>query len=133
MTAECKDFLSKLLVANPKRRYTIKQIQRHPWYTKDLPPGVIHMNEECLKLRDEPTGSQTDAEIYEIVMQAVGDKRNKFEDNDDYIDDVIVSTATAAPSCLTLTNIAFPIHLGAVRLALCTHTTRLMNEFHPDL
>lgn len=52
------------------------------------------MNDECLKLRNEPTGAQTDAEIHSIVMQAIGTKNrnSNFEEDDDYIDDAIVSS-----------------------------------------
>ena len=42
---ECRDILNRLLVAEPSQRITIPQIQRHPWYLKDLPPGVIDMND----------------------------------------------------------------------------------------
>lgn len=31
VSAECKDLLSKILVADPAKRYTIADIQRHPW------------------------------------------------------------------------------------------------------
>lgn len=37
--------LSRILVADPKKRITIPEIQRHPWYLKDLPPGVVDMND----------------------------------------------------------------------------------------
>lgn len=90
VSAECRDLLSKVLVGNPKKRYTVQQIQRHPWYLKDLPPGVIRMNAECLKLQNHSSGSQTDSEIHSIVMQAIGTKNHNFEDDDGYIDDVIV-------------------------------------------
>lgn len=31
VSSECKDLLSKILVADPAKRYTIADIQRHPW------------------------------------------------------------------------------------------------------
>lgn len=91
VSPECKDLLSKVLVGNPKRRYTVQQIQKHPWFLKDLPPGVIQMNAECLKLQHHSSGSQTDSEIHSIVMQAIGTRTLNFEDDDDYIDDIMVS------------------------------------------
>lgn len=42
---ECRDMLSRILVSEPKKRITIPEIQRHPWYVKDLPPGVVDMND----------------------------------------------------------------------------------------
>ena len=42
---ECRDMLDRILVADPKKRITIPEIQRHPWYRKDLPPGVVDMND----------------------------------------------------------------------------------------
>ena len=87
MSDDCKDLLSKVLVGRPSKRYTIQEIQKHPWYLKDLPPGVIQMNNECLKLRNYSSGFQTNDEIQSIVMQAIGTTQIE-EDNDD---DIIVS------------------------------------------
>lgn len=90
VSAECKDLLSKVLVGKPSRRYTIQQIQQHPWYLKDLPPGVTQMNNECLKLRNHSSGNQTDAEIQSIVMQAIGNTYRQ-EADEDLCEDVMVS------------------------------------------
>lgn len=42
---ECRNMLSRILVSQPNKRITIPEIQRHPWYLKDLPPGVVDMND----------------------------------------------------------------------------------------
>ena len=44
----CQDLLSHILVPDPARRITIAEIQRHPWYCKDLPPGVAEMNDHLV-------------------------------------------------------------------------------------
>jgi serine/threonine protein kinase len=31
VSPECKDLLAKILVADPAKRYTIADIQQHPW------------------------------------------------------------------------------------------------------
>lgn len=93
VSEDCKDLLSKVLVGRPNKRYTIQQIQRHPWFLKDLPPGVIQMNNECLKLRNHSSGFQSDTEIQDIVMQAIG-TTHVLDDND--CDDVIVSHCAIA-------------------------------------
>ena len=41
--------------ADPAKRITIQEIQDHPWYNKDLPPGVKEMNDN---IRMPPTGAQ---------------------------------------------------------------------------
>ena len=45
VSRECRDLLAKILVPDPTKRMTIPVIQRHPWYLKDLPPGVAEMND----------------------------------------------------------------------------------------
>ncbi len=45
VSKECRDLLSHILVPDPASRITIPEIQRHPWYLKDLPPGVAEMND----------------------------------------------------------------------------------------
>ena len=89
VSAECRDLLHKLLVANPDERLSIPQIQAHPWYRKGLPPNVIKMNEQCLKLRPhEHPGYQSIATIKEIVRTA-GEWTAEKEDNDGEIDQFI--------------------------------------------
>lgn len=46
VSEDCKDLISKVLVADVGKRLTIEQIQAHPWYKVDLPPGVTSMNEQ---------------------------------------------------------------------------------------
>lgn len=45
ISAECKDLLAQILVKDPEKRITLKQIYRHPWFQIGLPPGVETMNE----------------------------------------------------------------------------------------
>jgi serine/threonine-protein kinase SRK2 len=53
--------------ADPAKRITIHEIQDHPWYMKDLPPGVKEMNDN---MRMPPTGSQSEADIRAVVQEA---------------------------------------------------------------
>jgi serine/threonine protein kinase len=48
LSTDCKDLISRLLVADPTKRITLPEILRHPWYLQDLPPGVAEMNDELL-------------------------------------------------------------------------------------
>ncbi len=48
LSEECKDLVSRLLVADPARRITLPDILRHPWYLRDLPAGVGEMNDDLL-------------------------------------------------------------------------------------
>ncbi len=48
VTPECRDLLAQLLVADPAKRISLADVQRHPWFTRDLPPGVAGMNDRLL-------------------------------------------------------------------------------------
>ncbi len=37
ISQQCHDLLSHLLVADPSKRLTMAQIQKHPWFTTNLP------------------------------------------------------------------------------------------------
>ena len=37
VSPECKDLLSRILVADPAKRYTIEAIQAHPWCVRAAP------------------------------------------------------------------------------------------------
>lgn len=67
ISAECEDLISKILTKDPKKRASIKEIQAHPWYQKDLPEGATDL-EEFLKLEME--GLQSVEDIMEIVEAA---------------------------------------------------------------
>ena len=42
VSRECKDLLSKILVADPSKRYTISDIQKHPWCHPDSVLMPLH-------------------------------------------------------------------------------------------
>ena len=85
----CKDLISRILVADVGARLTVEQIQAHPWYATDLPPGVTSMNEQCLALRGQSAGAQSESEIQRVVMQAIGARAAADDDVDDYIDEAL--------------------------------------------
>ena len=45
VSRDCRDLLKQILVPEPAKRFTVEDIQQHPWYLKDLPPGVKEMND----------------------------------------------------------------------------------------
>lgn len=64
-SSELKDLLSKILVKNPKKRYTLNDIINHPWYKK-VKYNIPNINQEI------------DVEIIDIMTQL-------GYDNDDII------------------------------------------------
>ena len=45
-SAECQDLIQRMLVPEPEKRATIKEIQNHPWYQVNLPQGLVNMNDK---------------------------------------------------------------------------------------
>jgi serine/threonine protein kinase len=45
VSAECKDLLTRLLVADSEQRLSMEDIKNHPWFTHALPSGAIQMND----------------------------------------------------------------------------------------
>ncbi|KAK9840946.1 hypothetical protein WJX81_001908 [Elliptochloris bilobata] len=88
VSADCKNLLLRILVADPAKRASIEEIQQNPWYVRDLPAGVIRMNDECLKLRDHTAGYQTVEDIQAVVGEAIGLHKKPMAD-DDYIDEAM--------------------------------------------
>lgn len=90
LSEDCKSLLSRILVADPAKRITIEQIYHHPWYCKNLPPGVREMND-----RPQPPveGLQTLEEIKRTVEEsrkpAKGPSSYGPAETDDYIDDAM--------------------------------------------
>ncbi|CEG67504.1 Putative CAMK/CAMKL protein kinase [Rhizopus microsporus] len=48
---EAKDLIQRILVINPSKRLTMKQVQSHPWFTADPPPNPT-------TLPDPPTAAE---------------------------------------------------------------------------
>ncbi|KAL6778758.1 SNRK2B [Auxenochlorella protothecoides x Auxenochlorella symbiontica] len=89
LSPECRDIMARILVADPQKRISIQELQDHPWYMKDLPPGVKEMNDN---MRMPPAGSQTEEEIRETVAEAQkapGRGGGIAGWEDDYIDDTM--------------------------------------------
>ncbi|GIL70722.1 hypothetical protein Vretimale_3824 [Volvox reticuliferus] len=88
---DCRDLLSKILVADPSKRITIEEIYNHPWYLKGLPPGVREMND---RMQAQPEGLQSKEEIKRLVEEArhVGVGAPGYAnpvETDEYIDDAM--------------------------------------------
>eukprot|EP00878_Enallax_costatus_P002756 GHUV01002946.1.p1 GENE.GHUV01002946.1~~GHUV01002946.1.p1 ORF type:complete len:495 (+),score=188.21 GHUV01002946.1:1356-2840(+) len=49
ISPECEDLLSRLLLPEPHKRITVREIMQHPWYLNNLPPEAASMNEKYLK------------------------------------------------------------------------------------
>lgn len=92
----CHDLLRRMLVPDPDQRITMANIQRHKWFTTNLPPEALTMNDDFLKDVDY-TGVQSEEEIKQLVMEAQkpGPGKHNFstiQDDDDFenmIDDAI--------------------------------------------
>lgn len=95
----CKDLMRRIFVADPQQRITIPEIQAHPWYQQDLPPGLTGFNDICLAQQGQigaPLSAQSEEQIRATVQEAKvvrfsnSDQPVFHDDQDtDYIDDVM--------------------------------------------
>ena len=60
----------RIFVADPAKRMSIQEMQRHPWYQQDLPPGLTGFNDICLAQQRASgmVGSQSEDQIKVIVQ-----------------------------------------------------------------
>jgi serine/threonine-protein kinase SRK2 len=93
---DCRDLLGKILVDKPEKRITIPEIQQHPWYVEDLPPGVAEMNDN---LPVPGNDVQSVEEITRIVEEAQKAPTGLADwDNDEFIDGAMNQEAYAGGS-----------------------------------
>ena len=61
VTEELRELLGRMLVADPNQRATILEIERHPWFRKDIPPDldVSNFNANYLRLSDSVEHANT--------------------------------------------------------------------------
>lgn len=67
--ADCEHLLRKMLVLEPSRRYTIKQVKRHRW-TQTEPPAPAAPTESRSGLRAERTTEPNEQVLR--IMQELG-------------------------------------------------------------
>lgn len=46
VSPECEDLFSRIFVADPTKRIKIHELMAHPWFLKNLPRGVLQMNDQ---------------------------------------------------------------------------------------
>ncbi|XP_010912491.2 serine/threonine-protein kinase SAPK7 [Elaeis guineensis] len=73
ISQDCRQLLSRIFVANPARRITIREIRNHPWFLRNLPRELTEAGQAVYYKRDNnaPTYSlQSVEEIMKIVKEA---------------------------------------------------------------
>ncbi|KAI3931777.1 hypothetical protein MKW98_012187 [Papaver atlanticum] len=72
VSQDCKHLLSRIFVANPSRRISIKEIKTHPWFLKNLPRELTETAQAIYYQREPPASlfSQTVDDIMKIVNEA---------------------------------------------------------------
>ncbi|CAK0785101.1 hypothetical protein CVIRNUC_008307 [Coccomyxa viridis] len=75
ISRECKDLVSKVLVADPRRRMAIQDIQKHPWYRTGLPQGlqIDAYNAHYVDLSKAANSSALVDAIKRVMQEARGD------------------------------------------------------------
>ncbi|KAJ7952601.1 Protein kinase [Quillaja saponaria] len=70
ISADCRQLLSHIFVANPAKRVTIPEIKQHPWFLKNLPKELIEVEKKSYEEteRDQPTQGIED--IMKIIQEA---------------------------------------------------------------
>ncbi|WOL17854.1 serine/threonine-protein kinase SAPK7-like [Canna indica] len=73
ISQDCKQLISRIFVANPMRRITLKEIKSHPWFLKNLPRELTEAAQAVYYRRDNnaPTYStQSVDDIMKILTEA---------------------------------------------------------------
>ncbi|URE08733.1 serine threonine-protein kinase [Musa troglodytarum] len=72
ISQDCRQLISRIFVANPARRITIREIRNHPWFLKNLPRELNEAQQAQYYKRDTPTYS---LQSVEEIMRIVGEAR----------------------------------------------------------
>ncbi|WJX60526.1 Serine/threonine-protein kinase sapk7 [Trifolium repens] len=72
MSANCRQFLSRIFVANPAKRITISEIQQHPWFMPYMPIKIVDAGRTCYQEtnNDQLPRQQSVEEIMQIIHEA---------------------------------------------------------------
>mmetsp|Transcript_7788 Transcript_7788/g.22165 ORF Transcript_7788/g.22165 Transcript_7788/m.22165 type:complete len:379 (+) Transcript_7788:187-1323(+) len=64
LSDEVKSLVKSLMVVDPEQRMTLAEVKEHPWFTQDIPEGLLEMNET---LQDRPSNLASAEEILRII------------------------------------------------------------------
>ncbi|KAL2343164.1 hypothetical protein Fmac_004449 [Flemingia macrophylla] len=71
ISLDCKNLISRIFVANPKMRITMKEIKSHPWFLENLPKELREESQEVYYREENSKSSlQSIEEIMNIVEEA---------------------------------------------------------------
>jgi len=70
ISVECIQLLSRIFVADPEKRITIPEIEKHPWFLKNLHIEQIEEGEASLQMSNDIYPSQSIEEVLAIIKEA---------------------------------------------------------------
>lgn len=70
VSAECRQILSQIFVANPAKRITIPEIRKQPWFLKNLPSDLVEGEKTNYAADELNKPSQSVEEIMRIIQEA---------------------------------------------------------------
>ncbi|CAK8578685.1 unnamed protein product [Lathyrus sativus] len=71
MSQDCRNLLSRIFVANPMKRISMREIKSHPWFLENLPKEATKEDEDVNYIKENPiTCLQSIEEIMNIVDEA---------------------------------------------------------------
>ncbi|CAD5184987.1 unnamed protein product [Musa acuminata subsp. malaccensis] len=73
ISQDCRQLISRIFVADPSKRITVREIRNHPWFLKNLPRGLTEVAQAMYYKRDASGlaySLQSEEEIMKIVEEA---------------------------------------------------------------
>jgi len=69
ISVECIQLLSRIFVADPEKRITIPEIEKHLWFLKNLPIEQTEEGEASLQMSNDIYPSQSIEEVLAIIKE----------------------------------------------------------------
>eukprot|EP00887_Chlorella_sp_A99_P003726 scaffold7.g3726.t1 len=88
LTPQCKDLLNRIFVIDAKKRITIEDIERHPWYNMSLPPKYQVVLDSLSQTQEEIDRQEEQRRRSEKLVEA----RNR------QLEELVVEATTRAPA-----------------------------------
>ncbi|KAL5212005.1 hypothetical protein ABZP36_022852 [Zizania latifolia] len=67
LSQDCRQLLSRIFVANPAKRITIREIRNHPWFLKNLPQELTEAVQAKYYKKDNSASANSDQTVEEIM------------------------------------------------------------------
>ena len=71
LSADCRDLLDRIFVIEEKKRISIQEMKKHPWYNKPLPTRLAHSERHLLEEQQRLEAHIANRQLDQVCLKSL--------------------------------------------------------------